>query len=86
MSEGFYVDPADYPPLDDNPPQGNDRHPVIPWLTAPRRRWLYRVCLAAVPVAVILGIADQTTAMAWIGLVAAILSGSVALPNIGDQP
>lgn len=63
-----------------------ETHPVIPGLTAPIRRWIYGLVLAAVPVAVALGVTDNTTAALILALVAAFLGGGVALPNVTDQP
>ena len=59
-------------------------HPVIPGLTAPIRKWIYGLVLAAVPVGVALGVTDNTTAALIVALVAAFLGGGVALPNTAD--
>ena len=57
-----------------------DPHPVVPWLTAPRRAWLYRVIAAAAPLSVVYGVVSETAAPLWLGFGAALLStGTAAL-------
>lgn len=58
-----------------------DDHPVIPWLNAHRRAWLYRVLLAVAAVAVIYGAATETEAAAWVALVAALIGTGTATVN-----
>lgn len=56
-------------------------HPVIPWLTRPRRVWLYGVIGAAEPALIAVGAANGSTA-ALVGAVALSIVGTgVALPN-----
>lgn len=43
------------------------------WLTPTRRRWTYRVLLAAVPLLTVYGIVDDQTAALWIALACAVL-------------
>lgn len=62
-----------------------DTHPVIPGLTARRRRWIYGVVLALAALAVGLGVTDNTTAGLFVSTVAAILGGGVALPNVSGD-
>lgn len=65
-------------------PDDEAPHPVIPWLTAARRRWLYRVCIALGGLAVVLGLGGELEVAAGLGVVAAVLSSGVALPNVAD--
>lgn len=62
----------------------NENHPVIPGLTAARRRWLYGLVLAAAPLAVIYGVAQSEEVALWVAAAAAFLSAGVALPNVDD--
>lgn len=56
-------------------------HPVIPWLTKPRRLWLYGVIGAVQPVLIALAVASGST-IATIGAVAtSIVSTGVVVPN-----
>lgn len=58
----------------------DDQHPVIPWLTARRRSWLYRVLGAGAPLAVLYGVVSEQAAPLWVGFGAALLStGTAAL-------
>ena len=61
-----------------------DQHPAIPGLTAARRKWIYGVVLACAPLAVVLGLTDNETAALVVAVIAAVLGGGVALPNV-DQ-
>lgn len=57
-----------------------DAHPVVPWLTPPRRAWLYRVVVALVALAVIYGVVSGEEAAAWIAAAAAVIgSGTAAM-------
>ncbi len=57
-----------------------DPHPLLPWLTAPRRAWLYRVTAAAAPLATVYGLVSEQAAGLWVGFGAALLStGTAAL-------
>lgn len=60
-------------------------HPVIPGLTAARRRWLYGLTIAIAPLAVIYGLASGEDVGLWVAAIAAFLSGGVALPNVSDS-
>lgn len=52
------------------------------WWTLARRRWLYGIALAAVPVLLAFGIATEQQLAALSGLSAAVLSiGTLALAN-----
>ena len=52
-------------------------HPVIPWLTAPRRRWLYGVVTAAQPLLVAIDGASSSVVPLVVDVVlAAIATGT----------
>lgn len=52
-------------------------HPVVPWLTAPRRRWLYGVITAAQPLLVALaGASDSAIPLLVAVVLAAIGTGT----------
>lgn len=56
------------------------------WLTAPRRRWLYGIICAIVPVLVAAGFLTEHDAAAWAGVAAAVLGQGLALANTTDRP
>jgi len=61
-------------------PDTPDAHPVVPWLTPPRRAWLYRLVLAALAILVAYGVVADQEAAVWAAVVAAFLgSGTAAL-------
>lgn len=61
-----------------------DTFPPIP---AAVRRYIYGIVLACAPLAVALGITDNATAGLILAVVAAVLGGGLALPNVNDpQP
>lgn len=61
-----------------------DTFPPIP---AAVRRYIYGLCIAAAPLAIALGLTDNTTAGLILGVVAAALGGGLALPNVTpDKP
>ena len=63
-------------------------HVVISWLTPDVRRWLYGIATALVPILVIYGVIESTTAPMWIALVASVLGTGTALahtPTGGDS-
>ena len=49
---------------------------------AKNRAWVYRVCLAAVPLLVLVGIVSEDAAPLVVALVGAILAPSMALRNM----
>lgn len=58
----------------------DDGFPIPPrW-----RRYIYRLVLAAAPLAVLLGVTDNETAGLVVGVIAAALGGGLALPNVTD--
>jgi len=62
-----HVDPTTLPDA--------EPHPVLPWLTTPRRAWLYRVLTAVGALAILYGLVSGEEAAAWLGL-------AVALSNV----
>ena len=62
--------------------ESNEDHPVIPGLTASRRRWLYGLVLAIAPLAVIHGVVTGEDVGLYVSAVAAFLGGGVALPKV----
>ena len=60
----------------------------IPWLTPQVRRWAYGVITAIVPLLVVYGAVEQTTAPLWLALAASVLGTGTALahtPTGGDE-
>jgi hypothetical protein len=49
---------------------------------AKNRAWVYRVCLAAVPLLVLVGLVSETAAPLVVALVGAILAPSMALQHM----
>jgi hypothetical protein len=58
--------------------EGGDTFPIPPSV----RRYIYGIVLAAAPLMIALGVTDNQTAGLVIGVVAAVLGGGVALPNV----
>lgn len=52
-----------------------------PWLTPVRRRWLYLVLTAAVPLLITYGVLTDSTAPLWVSLAAAVLGTGTAAAN-----
>lgn len=65
-------------PVDPKPVEVVEVHPVIPWLTAERRAWVYRVVTAVSLIAAGYGIIDDSQAGLWVGLVAAFIGAGTA--------
>lgn len=53
-------------------------HPIVPWLTAPRRRWLYGVITAAQPLLAVIGITTESTAPLWVAVALAVVGTGTA--------
>ena len=53
----------------------------IGWLTPQIRRWAYGVVTAVVPLLVVYGVVEQTTAPLWAALAASVLGTGTALAN-----
>lgn len=51
----------------------------LDWLTPARRRWLYAVITAAMPVLITYGYLEQETAPQWLAVFASMLGTSTAL-------
>lgn len=54
----------------------------VPHVPAEARKWVYRVALALIPIAVAYGWLQDEMAPLWVALLAAILSPGLALMNI----
>ena len=53
------------------------------WLSnREHRKWIYGVCLAAVPILVLYGVIDESAAPLWIALIGALVAPSLALANM----
>lgn len=63
------------------PDLGEGDHPVIPWLTQPRRRWIYGVVASLGAIAVVAGVASASMVVVTIAAVAAVLSTGLARVN-----
>jgi hypothetical protein len=53
------------------------------------RKWIYGVCLAAVPLLVIYGVIDESTAPLWVAVIAAVIAPATALTHLtpyADEP
>jgi len=46
------------------------------------RKWIYGVCLAAVPLLVVYGVIDGEAAPLWIAVIGALVAPSLALANL----
>lgn len=63
-----------------------DPHPLFPWLTAPRRAWLYQVTAAVLPLLVAAGVLTAAVAPLIAAAVLAFLSaGTAALHTPKDS-
>lgn len=61
-----------------------DPHPVLPWLTPARRRWIYLLAAAAVPLLAFYGLVADAAIPLWIAFGGAFLStGTAALHTPG---
>lgn len=58
---------------------------MIPHIPMEARRWVYGVCLAAVPLLVALGILENEIAPLVIALVGAVIAPGLALANISPD-
>ena len=59
----------------------------VAWLTPELRRWLYGIATALVPILVVYGVIESSTAPMWVALVASVLGTGTALANVprGDE-
>lgn len=53
-------------------------HPVVPWLTAERRAWIYRVAFALMPILVFHGVMSEDSASLWVAVFVTLLSTGTA--------
>lgn len=67
----------------DNP---DAEHPVVPWLTYPRRAWLYRVLGGLALVGVVLGLATAEVVFAFLALAFTLVSTGTAVLNTPRHP
>jgi len=49
------------------------------------RAWIYRVLLAAIPIAIAYGVINETDALLWVGLAGALLSTGLATINTSTK-
>lgn len=50
------------------------------------RAWVYRICLAIVPLAVLYGVVTDEQAAAWVAVVSALLGNGLATLNTSTKP
>jgi len=50
------------------------------------RKWIYGVCLAAVPLLVLYGVIDEQAAPLWIAVIAAVIAPATALTHLTPVP
>lgn len=64
-----------------------DAHPIIPGLTAARRKTIQASLPIVALLATVYGVANEEMAALWVNLAAAVISAGVALPNVqGASP
>lgn len=52
------------------------------FLNRDARKWIYGVCLAAVPLLVLYGVIDEAAAPLWVALIGALIAPSLALTHL----
>ena len=59
----------------------------VDWLTPDVRRWLYGIATALVPILVVYGVIESSTAPMWVALVASVLGTGTTLAHVprGDE-
>jgi hypothetical protein len=50
------------------------------------RAWIYRVLLAAIPIAIAYGVINEQDAALWVGLAGAVLGTGLATINTSTKP
>lgn len=50
------------------------------------RKWIYGVCLAAVPLLVVYGVIDESAAPLWVAVIGAIVAPTLALTHLSPYP
>lgn len=73
-------------PTPDPATEPDDPHPVIPWLTRPRRIWLYGVIGTLTPLLTVHGITSETTGSLWAAVALSIVGTGVVVPNTLRAP
>lgn len=67
-------------------PTTPEAHPVVPWLTPPRRAWLYRVTGAAVPLLAFYGYLAEQAVPLWLAFAGSVIgTGTAALHTPTDS-
>ncbi len=62
-------------------------HPIIPGLTASRRRTIQAALPVVAAIATVYGVTSNEMSALWVNLAAAVISAGVALPNVqGASP
>lgn len=56
------------------------------YFTREVRKWIYAVCLAAVPLLVLYGVIDEAAAPLWVALIGAVVAPGLALANLTPKP
>lgn len=46
------------------------------------RKWIYAICLAAVPLLVLYGVIDASAAPLWVALIGAVVAPTLALTHL----
>lgn len=46
------------------------------------RKWIYTICLAAVPLLVLYGVIDEASAPLWVALIGAVVAPTLALTHL----
>jgi len=69
------------PPEPTPAPAEPDEHPVFPWLTRPRRVWLYGIVGTVEPLLIAQGITQDNTGSLWAAVILSVLSTGIVIPN-----
>ena len=56
------------------------------YLTPSRRRWIYGIAIAALPLLIAYGVLDDSTAAVWAAVLGAVLVPGLALGHVTDAP
>lgn len=52
------------------------------YLTREVRKWIYGICLAAVPLLVLYGVIDEAAAPLWVAFIGAVVAPALALSHL----
>lgn len=55
------------------------------YLTPSRRRWIYGIAIAALPLLIAYGVLDDSTAAVWAAVLGAVLVPGLALGHVTDN-